>query len=102
MSKQEEVSGVMVATCLALAAIFSLWWGWVFATLWGWFAVPLGGPPIGVFHAIGLSAILLLLRTEKPDNSSLTWGWIRRLTVSAISRPATAITIGAVAHWFYA
>lgn len=35
--------------------------GHVLSAMWRWFAVPLGAPPIGVVHAIGLAWLVLLV-----------------------------------------
>jgi|LauGreDrversion4_2_1035121.scaffolds.fasta_scaffold64605_4 hypothetical protein len=45
--------------------------GIVFSSLWGWFVVPLGYPQISIFHALGLTTLISILRFDpaKPTPS---------------------------------
>lgn len=48
--------------CYVLALLIgTLWSGFCLSCLWRWFLVPLGVPPVGVAHAIGLAALASLL-----------------------------------------
>ena len=62
MSKEEK-SGCLVP--LAQLASIGSWFvfsavsrGWLLAKAWGWFIVPMGVPAIGLFHAMGISALI--------------------------------------------
>lgn len=52
------VIGTIVMTLLCV-----LWWSWWLYPAWGWFIVPLGVPPISLWHFWGL---LALLRAKVP------------------------------------
>ena len=45
--------------------------GIVFSSLWIWFVVPLGYPQISIFHALGLTTLISILRFDsaKPTSS---------------------------------
>jgi hypothetical protein len=56
---------------VGLAAI--PWHGFVYAQLWGWFAVPLGLPAVGMWHALGVAVLFRLLTLKgypRPDNKN--------------------------------
>ena len=55
--KPEETpigNGEYILWGLALLTPMALFWGWSVKLLWSWFVVPLGVPPVNIFHAMGL------------------------------------------------
>jgi hypothetical protein len=87
------------------------WHAFALSILWGWFAVPLGLPPVGLWHAAGLRivygtltghgwipgavATMEIYKRLIPENDFLPkWGAI----LLGILSPAIAIAIGWVVH----
>ena len=74
------------------------WRGYVLSVMWGWFVTPFGADPIGVAHAIGLSAALAMLTKSgaksDPDNS---FGYILGMMVFY---PLLVLGFGAIIHAF--
>jgi len=50
------IVGLLVALCLLN--------GFMLSYMWAWFIVPLGAPPIGVLHAIGIGILVSVLTSE--------------------------------------
>ena len=48
---------------LALAIATMPLFGVVLKSLWTWFVVPLGAPPIGIAHAVGLSVVVTVFKS---------------------------------------
>lgn len=75
--------------------------GMTLMLLWKWFVVPLGVPPLGVFHATGLNVLLLFANKEtmaavlanKDDNS------FKRI-VSVTSITISCLFFGWIFHFF--
>lgn len=69
MSNRRISGGAIVAAFLAVPLV-AVNGGWCFAALWRWFVHPLGVPTIGVFHAIGLCALVGLLKLGLKSTST--------------------------------
>lgn len=73
--------------------------GWALSTLWGWFVVPLGPPPVGVFHACGLSVMAfyaqvhLVARMRDPMDSASV-----QVVAAAVVTPLAALGVGWAYH----
>lgn len=50
--------------------------GWTGAKLWGWFIVPLGVPPVSLWHAAGLAAFAALMVMHVPPHRERSAGEI--------------------------
>ena len=46
---------------------------YVFKTLWWWLLVPLGLPPVGLWHALGLGWFVTLVTYRATDEKGYTW-----------------------------
>ncbi len=57
------VVGVIIGGVIYLIFIGVLT-GIVLSSLWGWFVVPLGYPQISIFHALGLTTLISILRFD--------------------------------------
>lgn len=80
--------GIAVPLFIALVIALSLWSAWGVVTLWGWYAVPLGAPIIGYWHAAGISLLLHMLKPQlniKSEGTSL---------IGAIVRPPVYVFFG--------
>ena len=74
--------------------------GWVLSILWGWFAVPLGVPPIGVVHMMGLSILFsLLLHANADDKDFATVKETARALAVAVGVPLIMLPICALLKW---
>lgn len=64
-----------ILAALILLVPTVMWGGYVVSVLWGWFIVPLGAPPVGIAHALGLmlmaSLPLLGLAKAKDEDDAL-------------------------------
>ena len=76
--------------------------GWVFSVLWGWFIVPLGGPHIGIAHAIGISMVVSFLTYQHQDASDGKSASDTAITVIVIGvvQAFMALAMGYVVHSF--
>jgi hypothetical protein len=95
--------GLGCAFLMVAAVVEILLKGWVLTFLWEWFAVPLGLPPLGVAHAIGLAALVGLLthqvsncQSEDKDISDAVGRWIG----SGLIGPFLVLLIGYIVHSF--
>ena len=94
--KQEDGCGVSLLKCgLILAAGFFR--VYAMTVLWRWFLVPLGAPPVGLWHMCGLGALLGLFRwkTYDPEESKRLMTW-QHVTAFCLA-PAWALLVG----WLY-
>lgn len=80
--------------------------GWVLSVMWAWFVVPLGVVPLGVAHAIGLSAVFAALkgvaRADVVDDRDRGRDAVTETVVLILSMLASLLflLVGAVAHAF--
>lgn len=74
--------------------------GLVLSMLWIWFMVPLGVPPIGIAHAVGLVALIGLVGPgpRLRDDEPLTWQRLRSQIGHSVFKMATIFVVGAIAH----
>jgi hypothetical protein len=59
--KNEDPSDKAIQGLIAFiigVTIVPIWYGWVISILWGIYAVPLGGPQLGVVQAYGLHMVV--------------------------------------------
>jgi hypothetical protein len=54
---------VVMGIVAALVGVMALN-GFMLSYLWEWFVVPLGAPPIGLLHAIGIAVLVSMLTFE--------------------------------------
>lgn len=88
---------------LALVTPHVCWLGFVTSILWRWFVMPLGAPPIGIAHAIGLCLLVRYLvvhhRVEKlSDDDTIraaAGDFFRSLALGCL-----ALLIGWVLTWW--
>lgn len=94
MKRWAEVAVAAGAILYILSVPFLMWWdGYVLVALWRWFAVPLGAPIFGIWHAVGLIAIWNHLRASAWDmkrENPTSW---ERLAHALIA-PAAALLVG--------
>jgi ABC-type uncharacterized transport system permease subunit len=90
--------GQRVALGIAAIVVGVLLYVVALALLWSWFLVPLGLPPIGLWHAYG---IFLVLRLVLPANEVLATiqghNDARRRLQFLLARPVVAMTFGFLA-----
>lgn len=64
----------LLVSLLLLALVVPSWmlWGWAFMLLWSWYAMPLGLPAVGIWHACGLSTLwsLISLRPSREKTAA--------------------------------
>lgn len=75
-----------------------MWGGYVVSVLWGWFIVPLGAPPVGIAHALGLMLMASLPRlglAKTKDEDEVLVSIIKSWVVSLF-----ALGCGALYHAF--
>lgn len=58
---------------LILSCVLSALCALTVKTMWGWYIVPLGVPPIGFFHALGLDMTITFLVTTRPTTKIDFW-----------------------------
>jgi hypothetical protein len=87
------------ALVYAIAFALSVYYAWVLSILWGWFIVPLGGHPLSVVNAIGLTIVvgvltqgLAKLEVEGPKKNATLIG--------LLVGPLLALLFGYVVHCF--
>lgn len=87
------LAGVAVGMGIVALHAISLVW------LWHWFITPLGAPTIGVFHALGLTAMLGLVKTMPIKNKeSLEEKTYKLAYLTAL--PLSALLMGYVLQLF--
>jgi hypothetical protein len=90
---QEDGCGVSLLKCgLILAAGFFR--VYAMTVLWRWFLMPLGAPPIGLWHMCGIGALLGLFRWNAydPEESKRQMAW-QAVTAFCLA-PAFALGVG--------
>ena len=68
--------------------------GFEVSTLWRWFARPLGAPPLGFWHAIGLTMLAATVTFTPREPSTLG-----EVVTGRVQRAAVRLAIGAVVLW---
>jgi len=70
----------MIVVALAMS-VFS---GYVFSDMWGMFIVPLGVMAIGVWHAMGISLTVSLIRLKVDPGEPVSWEAIVRAVLNVL------------------
>ncbi len=100
-AKALSALAIILFACLPLSFI---WCAYVTTVLWDWFAVPLGAPHIGVFHAYGLALLAAVMvrgygSKRKPERSaSETLKDALHAFWCAVFAPAFILLFGWLAH----
>ena len=101
INKQQGEQEVTIGGCLAVLVLFipaTIWSALVTSIIWGWFVVPLGVPPIGIAHAIGLT--LLIRTTVLQANVATKTVSVEDKIYAWIFGPAFVLLVGWVlTHW---
>ena len=80
----------LLVLLLVVVPLLALLNGWALSILWGWFIVPLGAPPIGVFHGAGLGILVsLFVRPKSTDSDEAV-----ALVVAAFLNPLVSLAFG--------
>ena len=89
-----------IAGLFGLAALGSIWSGYVLTILWAWFVVPTFGlPPLALAPAIGLAVVVSYLthqyhpKAAKPDGEG-KWDETCRVIGHMAFKPAMALLVG--------
>jgi hypothetical protein len=108
MTREEKRTGIAALIILATMPTWGILSGWVLTVLWGWFLMPLGLPPVHLWHAVGLLiAVDLLTKEGQPlTTSEADKEWAREEPVEALKRvllrswgrPLILLALGWVAH----
>lgn len=81
---------------LVIFVPLALWFAFAASILWGWFLVPLGLPPIGVWHMWGISLTLGVIRPRpifvRKDDRPYNW---EEIINAIILVPAITLGLGA-------
>lgn len=64
---------------------------WAVSKMWLWFVVPLGLPPIGYAHALGISLFVGWLTYQTPSTDQDDGFWLRSLLTSFIAPPVLVL-----------
>ena len=100
MPKTSEAIALVVAG-FGLAFAISMWKAFVLMKVWQWFAVPLGAPHIGLWHAFGLGTVAIVatyqMRAPKIDDDG-DFGKVVYAAGHSFSFYAIALGFGALAH----
>jgi len=75
---------VKVLTAIALAIATMPLFGVVLRSLWAWFVVPLGVPPIGIAHAVGLSVVVAVFKSIRVDDDDETGPVVKAIIVAVV------------------
>jgi hypothetical protein len=90
----EDQIGTGGALALLVASVpLGIYRGFVISLLWRWFALPLGAPPIGIVHAMGLTWLVSMVASIPPQKSTLTTGG---LIFTSLFMTTMALATGAV------
>lgn len=89
------MSGLVFLVLYPLSVVI---YGAVASTLWAWFLVPLGVPPVGVAHAVGVYALLLILaKTFRANDTDTSFEHLLALAFGGLIYALLALTTGWVA-----
>ena len=100
------MAAVITLGCLGLIGLLiveSVLRGWVLTYLWGWFLVPLGLPPIGIAHAIGVALLVgMITHQSQPDCESPSREVSEHIgrVVGHLIGPFVALLVGYIAQSF--
>lgn len=90
----------IVIAMLGLAALSTIWNGYVLTILWGWFVAPTFAlPPLDLAAAIGLTVVAQYLthqympKAAKPEDDG-KWDETLRATLYMLLHPAVALLVG--------
>ena len=89
----------IIALILCYGAAALVFYGFVFSVLWGWFIVPLGIAAITVPHAIGIAAVVNLLRLAMEGKLHEKCSYKEKLMI-ATAAPALLLLFGYIVTLF--
>lgn len=98
MSDKEDETAVFVAALLTLPFIW-LWYAFALTKLWVWFIVPFGPPSLGIAWAVGILAIVGMLRSRVSKKEPSADDMLKSM-FAGFFNPAYYLLIGAIAHGF--
>ena len=90
-------SDCLLIASLCAVALVSILEGWQVSVMWSWFAVPLGFPPIGMAHAVGICTLIDAIRGDKPSEMKTAKDLGERLWITLITM-AWGWVVGIAAH----
>jgi hypothetical protein len=71
--ERQTAGGFELLVLLGLMPLNAIFMGWALKTVWNWFVPDVSGwTRIGIAQAVGLAAIVSILRTSHLDNSKST------------------------------
>lgn len=89
-----------VALIGLLAGVLATLQGFVLVHLWAWFLVPLGLPPIGIAHAIGIALIAGMLAPRARDSKEKEEKKKLVVNLDPFLSPLLFLLFGYIVHLF--
>ena len=89
---------IKLGVVLAVLVLFACWSAYVTTLLWKWFVVPLGVPPVGMIHVIGLGCLVSCFRRAPEKIGDFTEAESVKYLIRTFLYPTVALGIGYAAH----